>query len=116
MGRREDIQQFYNAMDCFLLPSLYEGLPVVGIEAETCGLPVFFSTEISRESSPCTDIGYFIELDKSAGQWAEEIIEKTRYNIETRTSRTDEVRLAGFDSESEAEKLIEYYEQLLANT
>ena len=34
LGRREDIQQFYNAMDCFLLPSLYEGLPVVGLEAE----------------------------------------------------------------------------------
>ena len=42
LGRREDIQQFYNAMDCFLLPSLYEGLPVVGLEAESCGLPMFF--------------------------------------------------------------------------
>lgn len=42
LGRREDILQFYNAMDCFLLPSLYEGLPIVGIEAESTGLPVFF--------------------------------------------------------------------------
>lgn len=58
LGRREDIQQFYNGMDCFLLPSLYEGLPVVGVEAETCGLPVFFSTEVPRESSVCDDIGF----------------------------------------------------------
>lgn len=42
LGRREDIQQFYNAMDVFLLPSLYEGLPVVGLEAECSGLPMFF--------------------------------------------------------------------------
>ena len=46
LGRREDIQQFYNAMDCFLLPSLYEGLPVVGLEAESCGLPMFFQLRL----------------------------------------------------------------------
>ncbi len=44
LGRREDILQFYNAMDCFLQPSLYEGLPIVGIEADSTGLPVFFSS------------------------------------------------------------------------
>lgn len=113
LGRREDIQQFYNAMDCFLLPSLYEGLPVVGVEAETCGLPVFFSTEIPGESSPCTDLGYFIGLDRSADKWAEEIIEKTKYNIVKRTSRVEAVKEAGFDSEIEAEKLTDYYEKLL---
>lgn len=113
LGRREDIQQFYNAMDCFLLPSLYEGLPVVGLEAETCGLPVFFSTEISKESSPCTDIGYFMGLDRPASEWAEKIIEKTKNSIATRKSRTDEVKEAGFDSEREAGKLMTYYECLL---
>lgn len=39
-------------MDAFLLPSLYEGLPVVGVEAECCGLPMFFSEEIPKESEP----------------------------------------------------------------
>lgn len=114
LGRREDIQQFYNAMDCFLLPSLYEGLPVVGIEAETCGLPVFFSTEIPRESSPCEDLGHFIGLDAPADRWAEEIIEKVNYNAGKRSSRVDDVKNAGFDSRIEAGKLMDYYEQLLA--
>ena len=42
LGRRDDIKQFYNAFDAFLLPSLYEGMPVVGIEAQCAGLPYLF--------------------------------------------------------------------------
>jgi glycosyltransferase involved in cell wall biosynthesis len=111
LGRREDIKQFYNAMDCFLLPSLYEGLPVVGVEAECCGLPMFFSTEIPEESSACEDIGVFIGLDKSPKEWAEQIISRI-INI-NRRDHSIEVRIAGFDSVTEAGKLLEYYKTLI---
>lgn len=111
LGRREDIKQFYNAMDCFLLPSLYEGLPVVGIEAESCGLPIFFSTEIPKESSPCNDLGVFVGLDKSADQWAKLVIDKI--NNTTRTDHSIEIKNAGFDSKTEAIKLVKYYEDLI---
>ena len=114
LGRREDIQKFYNAMDCFLLPSLYEGLPVVGVESETCGLPVFFSNEIPRESSPCDDLGYFIDLSETAGNWAKAVVSITREKMDKRKSRADDVRDAGFDSVSEAAKLSAYYEELLS--
>lgn len=107
LGRREDIKQFYNAMDGFLLPSLYEGLPVVGVEAECCGLPMFFSTEIPEESSPCSDIGTFIGLDKSAIEWARIVVEKIK-QVE-RKDHSTEVKKAGFDSVTEAGKLMEYY-------
>ena len=110
LGRREDIRQFYNAMDCFLLPSLYEGLPVVGIEAESCGLPMFFSTEVPEESSPCDDLGVFVGLDKSAAEWAKEVVEKVKHT--ERRNHSNEVKLAGFDSVTEAGKLLKYYEGL----
>ncbi|SFG80616.1 glycosyltransferase [Oribacterium sp. WCC10] len=110
LGRREDIKPFYNAMDCFLLPSLYEGLPVVGIEAESCGLPIFFSTEIPNESSPCADLGEFIDLNIEADEWARRIL--TKIKSTNRTDHSQEVKLAGFDSETEAKKLIMYYEGL----
>lgn len=113
LGRREDIHKFYNAMDCFLLPSLYEGLPVVGVEAETCGLPMFFSTEIPEESSACDDLGHFIELDRSAKEWAAEVLKVTKKNIGVRRSHVEEVKRAGFDSEAEGIRLGEYYCRLI---
>lgn len=115
LGRREDIHQFYNAMDCFLLPSLYEGVPVVGVEAESCGLPIFFSTEISKESNACDDIGYFISLDKGAEIWADTVLRQTKKNIDTRCDHRELVKEAGFDSAKEGKKLTEYYLEVLKN-
>ena len=108
LGRREDIQQFYNAMDGFLLPSLYEGLPVVGLEAECCGLPVFFSTEITKEASAC-ELGVFLGLDAPDELWSRTILEHVRKNIPKRTGRKSDVIFHGFDSRNEAKKLQEYY-------
>lgn len=113
LGRREDIKQFYNAMDAFLLPSLYEGLPVVGVEAECCGLPMFFSTEIPEESSPCSDLGVFVDLEKNYREWAKIILDKVK--TVTRKDHSEEIKLAGFDSVTEAEKLHQYYKALLEN-
>lgn len=113
LGRREDIPQFYNAMDCFLLPSLYEGLPVVGVEAENCGLPMFFSSEIPKESSACDDLGFFIPLEKTPEQWADIILDVVKKNIGLREGREKAISKAGFDSKVEAKKLLQYYNSLL---
>ncbi len=112
LERREDIQQFYNAMDCFLLPSLYEGLPVVGLEAESCGLPMFFSTEVTREANAC-ELGHYIELSKSEDYWADEILKACRENMPVRRSHAKEVAEAGFDSALEALRLQKYYFEAL---
>lgn len=108
LGRREDIQQFYNAMDVFLLPSLYEGLPVVGLEAESCGLPVFFSTEVTRQANAC-ELGHFIDLCESEDKWADEILKAVKENILIRRSHAKEIADAGFDSASEAIRMQKYY-------
>lgn len=109
LGIREDIHQFYNAMDCFVLPSLYEGLPVVGVEAQCSGLPTFFSTEIPTESSACDDLGIFIGLDKNAEFWADEILRIAKPMVSKRKDRSEDVKAAGFDSDNEGKKLTEYY-------
>lgn len=108
LGRREDIKQFYNAFDCFLLPSLYEGLPVVGLESQSCGLPIFFSTEITPEAKAC-EMAHYISLKTPTKEWAKEIVAAVEKNIPVRKSYAKEVALAGFDSKSEALRLQEYY-------
>jgi capsular polysaccharide biosynthesis proteinCps4H len=50
LGQRDDINKLYSMMDIFCLPSLYEGLPVVGIESQAVGLPIIFSNGVSREA------------------------------------------------------------------
>lgn len=108
LGRREDIRQFYNAFDAFLLPSLYEGLPVVGLESQSCGLPIFFSTEITPEAKTC-EMAHFISLKTPVLEWAKEIVSTVAKNIPIRRNYADEVIAAGFDSESEALRLQKFY-------
>lgn len=108
LGRREDIQPFYNAMDAFLLPSLYEGLPVVGLEAQSCGLPMFFSTEVTAEASVC-ELGHFLKLSDSPEKWAVELIKAMKENMPVRKSRAQDVAYAGFDSIAEALRLQKFY-------
>lgn len=113
LGRREDIKQFYNAFDAFLLPSRYEGLPVVGLEAQSCGLPIFFSTEVTPEAKAC-DMAMYISLNTPVEEWADKIITKVNNNIKIRRSYAAEVKAAGFDSQSEAERMQKFYLDALA--
>lgn len=50
LGNRNDVADLYNVMDIFLLPSHYEGLPVVGVEAQANGLKCLFSDKVTEES------------------------------------------------------------------
>lgn len=49
LGGRNDVNELYSAMDCIIMPSLYEGFPVTAIEAQISGLPFIKSTTITDE-------------------------------------------------------------------
>ncbi len=108
LGRREDIQQFYNAFDAFLLPSLYEGLPVVGLESQSAGLPIFFSSAVTPEAAAC-ELGIYTPLSAGATIWAKKIIEETAKNMPVRCSHAKDVADAGFDSKVEADRMLKFY-------
>lgn len=108
LGMREDVQQFYNAMDCFILPSLYEGLPVVGLEAECCGLPMFFSKNIAEEANAC-ELGHFISLEETPEFWADKVLEAVQKNMHIRKNHINEIKKQGFDSIEEAKRLQQFY-------
>lgn len=65
LGQRSDVNRLYQAFDVFVLPSLYEGLGIVGVEAQASGLPCLLSDAITREvdvTAKCS----FLTLNDSA--------------------------------------------------
>lgn len=73
LGRRSDVDCLMQAMDAFLLPSNFEGLGIVAVEAEYAGLPCFMSDVIPEEVI-ITQECYFLSLDEEPKRWAEEIM------------------------------------------
>ena len=93
LGNRNDVADLYNVMDIFLLPSHYEGLPVVGVEAQANGLKCLFSDKVTKECL-LTDNVYFIGINQKVKDWGAEIL-KTK--IEYDRNGIENVKKAGFD-------------------
>lgn len=73
-GFRNDVASLYQAFDAFLMPSLHEGLPVVGVEAQASGMPCFMSKDVITDEAKIADNVTFIPLSFSAEKWAEQIL------------------------------------------
>lgn len=74
LGTTEKAKEYYQGMDLFLLPSLYEGLPFVGIESQASGTPCLIADTIPSKIK-ITPIVYFQSLDDGPSVWAKRIIE-----------------------------------------
>ena len=107
LGVREDVNKVMQAMDLFLLPSNYEGLPVVGIEAQATGLPMVCSDNITQEVC-ITDNVDMVSLDKKAEEWADIIINKMKRFERKDTSK--EIIKNGYDIKQVSNKIKKLYE------
>jgi glycosyltransferase involved in cell wall biosynthesis len=76
LGKRQDVNELYQAMDVFVMPSFFEGVPVVGVEAQYAKLPCFFSDKVPKEVG-FSEQTYFISLDASPNDWAKEILSRS---------------------------------------
>lgn len=77
-GVRNDVNNFYCAFDMLVMPSLFEGLPLTGVEAQISGLRCIFSDSITREVT-ISNNAFFISLKKDEKEWAKEIVSKKDY-------------------------------------
>ena len=104
-GLRTDVNELLQAMDVFLFPSLYEGLPVSIIEAQASGLPCLISDKVPIECKK-TDLVYHMNLSDSPDKWADKLVELSKIE---RKNTYEEIRESGFDIKANAEKLEEFY-------
>lgn len=110
-GTTTNPQRLYNAFDCFVLPSLFEGVPLVLMEACANGLKCLMSDAVSDEVMLVDSIQK-IGLDDGIEKWVESIPE---IDDETKRGRTSfaniaTLREAGFDIKDSVRKLEAVYE------
>ena len=95
-GASTDVGSLMQAMDLLALPSRFEGLPVVGVEAQAAGLPVLFSDRITRQAA-LTDHVRFLPIDAaSVESWGEAAWEAAEGPGWDRAGDCERVRQAGF--------------------
>lgn len=104
-GQRADANKLYSAFDCFLLPSNYEGLPVVGVEAQCAGLYCLFSDKVTSEAK-LTDSAQYLSLKTPADDWACAALCCAKLRND---NGAQQIADAGFDIKAAAKELEKYY-------
>ncbi len=105
LGVTDKIPQLLWASDVFVLPSLFEGNPVSGIEAQASGIRCFFSDAITKEAA-LTDCVSYLSLTDSPDHWASAILAAKAFE---RVDTTDALRQKGYDIKDSAELLSQIY-------
>jgi len=104
-GMVKNAHEFYQAMDVMVMPSLFEGLPMVGVEAQASGLPCVFADTITREVDV---VGCpYIALDAPIEDWAKATVDMA--GAKERRSYPAELDALGFNIKLEAKRLEELY-------
>lgn len=104
------VNDFYQVMDCFVLPSIFEGLGIVVIEAQAAGLPTLCSDNVPPETK-ITQLIEYMPLSSNIHDWAKKIVSYTKYSERHNTS--EEIKRAGFDIHQAAKHLEEIYSKII---
>ena len=113
LGLRDDVARLMQGFDLLAFPSLHEGIPLTLIEAQASGLPVLVSDKVSAEAlvlPNCVQMA----LSESAGAWAMKVCELASDG--RAAGCVDALAAAGYEINSSAEKLQEFYLSLYKGT
>lgn len=111
LGVRKDIPAIMAKCKAFLLPSLYEGMPLVLLEAQTVGLNSVVADTFSHEVDFGIGLIEWVSLDCGSKAWAEKIVEAIESEPADNTDIMNAIKKYGFDSRSFCEKICRIYEK-----
>lgn len=111
LGSRNDVLELYQGMDAFLLPSLFEGLPLTGVEAQAMGLPMVVSNTVTDEMV-YTDLVDYVDLNAPMAVWVEHLKEALRRNAD-RAKYADVLRRSAFSNVDCGKNLMDMYKKML---
>ena len=106
LGNKANVYDYYQAMDYFVYPSRFEGLPGTMVEAQASGLRCLMSDSICREVV-VTNLVKTMNISETPEAWARCIMQSIDYE---RASHVKEMQEAGFDVSAQAEKMMNFYE------
>lgn len=113
LGVRSDVPKLLQAMDVFVLPSIFEGVPLVLIEAQAAGLPCVISEFVPEETLLIPRLFQRFELSVPAKDWAKALVNASAC---TRENTLEEIRAAGYDIRYAARQLEDLYLNLYAES
>lgn len=108
-GARTDVSHLLAAMDCYILPSFWEGLGISLIEAQAAGIHCICSEGIQDEAI-VSDLVDRYPLSIGAKAWAENIASVQQ--IQTRPNLADKIKMSGYDVCENANMLQEFYKKI----
>lgn len=107
LGNQEDVARYYQAMDVFVMPSRFEGVPLTGVEAQFACLPCVFSDRVPTEVAFAENCS-FLPLETGTDKWAEHVLACAK--VERPAVQLTEAR---FDIHMAAVVLADTYRRLL---
>ena len=105
-GGRSDVDALLSAIDVFVFPSLWEGLPVTVVEAQAAGLPCLISDRVTKEIV-ITNLVDSLPLTPNISGWVDDIMQKK--GVSRLKEVQAEVASAGYDIEKSSLWLKNFY-------